>query len=155
MTDPHTVQTTTSSIQSTGTITNLHYQGVGKRFVAIVIDFIILFGVAYAIAAATGGTTEGGFELNGAPALLWFVVVIGYFVLMEARTGATVGKMVLGMRVRALDGSPITMRQSLIRNVLRIVDGLFGYLVGAIFVWTSDLKQRLGDRVAETVVVSK
>jgi uncharacterized RDD family membrane protein YckC len=40
--------------------------------------------------------------------------------------------------------------------VLRIVDALpVAYLVGAIFVWTSDKRQRLGDRVAHTVVVPR
>jgi hypothetical protein len=34
-------------------------------------------------------------------------------------------------------------------------NGLFDYLIGAIFIWTSDKQQRLGDRVAHTVVVSK
>jgi uncharacterized RDD family membrane protein YckC len=45
------------------------------------------------------------------------------------------------------------MQAALIRNILRIVDGLFVYLVGAILVWKSDKRQRLGDRVAHTVVV--
>jgi uncharacterized RDD family membrane protein YckC len=54
-----------------------------------------------------------------------------------------------------MDGSPISWSESVIRNLLRIIDGLFGYLVGAILIWTSPLKQRLGDRVANTVVIRK
>jgi len=38
--------------------------------------------------------------------------------------------------------------------VLRVVDGIMFYLVGAIIIWTSMDKQRLGDRVAKTIVVS-
>jgi uncharacterized RDD family membrane protein YckC len=45
------------------------------------------------------------------------------------------------------------MNHSLVRSLLRIIDGLFVYLVGAILVWRSDMKQRFGDRVAKTVVV--
>ena len=74
---------------------------------------------------------------------------------MEATQGATLGKMALGLRVVKTDGSPITWTDSIIRNLLRIIDGLFIYLVGAIFVWTSPLKQRLGDRAAHTVVVKR
>jgi uncharacterized RDD family membrane protein YckC len=37
--------------------------------------------------------------------------------------------------------------------VLRIVDGIVFYLVAAIAVWTSDRKQRIGDRVAGTIVI--
>lgn len=39
------------------------------------------------------------------------------------------------------------------RNVLRLLDGLFFYLIAAILVWTSRNRQRLGDRVAGTAVV--
>ncbi len=41
------------------------------------------------------------------------------------------------------------------RNVLRIIDGLpLFYLASAILIWTSEKKQRLGDRVADTIVVT-
>jgi uncharacterized RDD family membrane protein YckC len=42
---------------------------------------------------------------------------------------------------------------SIIRNLLRIVDGFFFYLVGAIVVWVSKGRQRLGDMAAHTLVV--
>jgi len=74
---------------------------------------------------------------------------------MEGLVGATIGKMVLGMRVTKVDGSPCDLQAALIRNILRIVDALPFYLIGAILVWTSSRRQRLGDRVANTVVVSK
>jgi uncharacterized RDD family membrane protein YckC len=81
--------------------------------------------------------------------------VFGYFIVLEATQGATLGKMALGLRVVKTNGAPITWADSLIRNLLRIIDGLFGYLVGAILIWSSPLKQRLGDRVAHTVVVRR
>ena len=40
-----------------------------------------------------------------------------------------------------------------IRFVSLLIDGIFGYLIGAILIWRSDKKQRLGDRVANTIVV--
>jgi uncharacterized RDD family membrane protein YckC len=57
--------------------------------------------------------------------------------------------------VREADGKPIDYSEAAVRTVLRIIDGLFDYLLGAIFIWTSDQNQRLGDRAAHTVVVSK
>jgi len=83
------------------------------------------------------------------------LLTLAYFIVLEATQGATLGKMALGLRVVKTDGSPITWTDSLIRNLLRIIDGLFFYLVGAIFVWTSPLKQRLGDRAAHTVVIKR
>jgi len=74
---------------------------------------------------------------------------------LEATQGATLGKRILGLRVVKIDGSPIGWSESIIRNLLRIIDGLFAYLVGAILIWTSPQRQRLGDRVAKTVVVRR
>jgi uncharacterized RDD family membrane protein YckC len=50
-------------------------------------------------------------------------------------------------------GAPISYGDAAIRTILRIIDGIFDYLVGAILIWTSDKKQRLGDRLAHTVVI--
>ena len=133
----------------------MKYQGVGKRFVAVVVDTVLLFIVGWVLAAATGNTTSAGDSMDGGPAFLLFAIWILYYILMEAYVGGTVGKLVLGMRVVKVDGSPCDIQSSLIRNVLRIIYGLFVYLVGAILVWTSDKRQRLGDRAANTVVVSK
>jgi uncharacterized RDD family membrane protein YckC len=129
--------------------------GVGLRFVAVLIDSIIFFILGYLIAALTGGTTAGGFTLEGAPFFIFTLICFLYYILMEAFMGGTPGKLVIGLRVRMEDGSPLSLGSSVIRNLLRIIDGLFFYLVGAIFVWTSPSKQRLGDRLAKTVVVKK
>jgi uncharacterized RDD family membrane protein YckC len=127
--------------------------GVGLRAVAVIIDSILLFVVGYAIALATGGTTGMGFQLTGLPMFLWLAVGIAYYIVLEARFGATIGKRIVGLKVVKLEGGPIDWQASIVRNLLRLVDGFFFYLVGAIVVWTSDKKQRLGDKVAATVIV--
>jgi len=129
--------------------------GVGLRFVAVLVDSIVLFIFGYLLAAVTGSTSAGGFELQGGPFFIFSLTGLLYYILMEAFRGGTLGKLVVGIRVQMEDGNPITMGSSVIRNLLRIVDGLFFYLVGAIFVWSSPNKQRLGDRLAKTVVVKK
>lgn len=129
--------------------------GVGLRAVAIIIDTIILMIVGWVVALLFGGATASGFQLSGGPALLLFLIAIAYYIVMEAQKGATIGKLILGLRVVMEDGSAIDWRASVVRNLLRIIDGLFIYLVGAILVWTSDKKQRLGDRLANTIVVKK
>ena len=42
-----------------------------------------------------------------------------------------------------------------IRTILRLIDGLFGYLVGFIVVLASSKRQRLGDMAAHTLVIRK
>lgn len=124
--------------------------------VATIIDVIVFFLLTWLVAMATGNTTSDGFSMEGSVVLLPMVIFFVYLVAMEATLGATLGKLALGLRVVKKDGtSPIGWPASLVRNVLRIVDGLFVYLVGAILVWRSSTRQRLGDRVAGTVVVKK
>ncbi|HEY9909916.1 MAG TPA: RDD family protein [Thermosynechococcaceae cyanobacterium] len=134
----------------------MKYVGLGKRFVALLIDGIILQFVNYLIAAVTGGTTEGGYSVQGPAALLVFAVNIGYGVVLEKIQGATLGKQVVGIKVVRMDGSPIDWSEAVIRNLLRIVDFLpFLYIVGVVLISNSPLRQRFGDRIAKTVVVEK
>ena len=132
----------------------MEHVGVGLRAVATIIDTVLLIVIGYLIALATDSTTAAGFQLEGVPMLLWLVIGVGYYIVLEAQSGATLGKRVVGLRVVKLEGGgPIDWQASLSRNLLRLIDGFFFYLVGAIIVWSSDKKQRLGDKVAGTVVI--
>ena len=156
----------------------LEYVGVGRRFVAHCVDAIILalFRNLALLTIDTMGlheradaiTTQGDAAHMFAYWLMHLdtfgviqiglvtIIPIFYFTVFEAAQGASLGKMLLGIRVVGLDGSPIGWGQSLGRNVLRIIDYLPSmYLLGALLVWTSSKKQRLGDRFADTVVVRR
>src|SRR5207244_5481193 len=66
----------------------------------------------------------------------------------------TRGKLVNGLRVVRIDGSPVTFFTSAVRNVLRLVDILPGmYLVGIAAILVTRQNQRLGDVAAGTLVV--
>lgn len=132
--------------------------GVGPRAIAVIIDSLIFFVGACCFFLVIALAQGGEFEQTGGPAvilqLLIGIVYYAYFIIMEGTSGTTLGKRIMKLRVVKVDGSPLTMGDAAIRNVLRVVDGLFLYLVGAIIIWTSMDKQRLGDRVAKTIVVS-
>jgi uncharacterized RDD family membrane protein YckC len=127
--------------------------GVGRRAVAILIDSVLLFIAAYLVAMATGGTTTEGFALQGGPAFLWIGIALLYFIVMEALSGATLGKRAMGLKVVKQDGTALDWQASIVRNLMRLIDGFAFYLVGAIAVWASKGKQRLGDMAASTKVV--
>ena len=86
---------------------------------------------------------------------LWLGLALGYYVLCEAATGMTLGKRMVGMRVVDEDRDLVGLGAAVVRNVLRVVDGLFFYLVGALFALASPRGQRLGDRAAHTLVVRR
>ncbi len=68
-----------------------------KLLVAGILDFLLVFvGAGYLIARATGNTTDGGFQLNGWPAVILFAIVFLYFWGMR-RLGGTVFRRILGV----------------------------------------------------------
>jgi uncharacterized RDD family membrane protein YckC len=87
--------------------------------------------------------------------LLGILIFFGYFILLEGPLGKgrTVGKRALKLRVIKKDQSMISYGASFGRNVLRLIDGFFFYIIGMILISSSDLNQRLGDRAADTIVI--
>ena len=78
-----------------------------------------------------------------------------YHALLEGLYGATLGKKICGIRVLKQDFTPCGVTAGFLRNLLRIVDAFFYYLVGAVSMAGTLKWQRLGDMVAETIVVRK
>lgn len=130
---------------------------IGARIGAQIIDTIVMgvvflfFGV---VGSVGGDSASSGFAFLGL--LLGFCASVFYGFFLEGYwDGYTVGKKLLGIKVVKEDGSPCTYGSALLRNLLEIIDGLFYYVVGFIFMASGDKRQRLGDRAAGTVVVKE
>jgi uncharacterized RDD family membrane protein YckC len=141
---------------------SLDYAGVALRFVAVLLDaIIVLFPLSIIVGFLGGGAYSDRGEgylnagVNVSGTAFWVSVAMGlaYYILCEAMTGRTLGKRLVGIRVVDEEGDQIDFSGAVIRNLLRLVDGLFFYLVGALFAFSSPQGQRLGDRAAHTVVV--
>ncbi|SDE56783.1 RDD family protein [Sporomusa acidovorans] len=126
--------------------------GVGIRALATIIDGIIL-GVIGGIIAAVLGTGLSGGHLGGSYYFWLLVAGFCYYTYFESSRGATPGKLLCGLKVIKVDGTDCDIRTAAMRTVCRIIDGLIAYLVAAIFVWSTDLNQRLGDKLADTLVI--
>src|SRR5829696_5980486 len=139
----------------------------GRRIVATIVDGLIL-GALFTVMLMLFGTVTtianiGPFDWNvstismpALPSLLYGVIVVLYYILLEGYLGQTVGKMVLGIKVvREDNGEAPGLGGATIRTLFRIVDGLFSYLVAFIAVLISGKNQRLGDMAAHTLVVRK
>jgi uncharacterized RDD family membrane protein YckC len=138
--------------------------GLALRFVAVLLDaVIVLFPVSIVVGLLSGGgytqtgngSAYAGIVVAGNAVWMLLALALGYYVVCEAMTGATLGKRMVGIRVVGEDGEHPTLGAAVVRNLLRVVDSLFFYLVGAIFALKSPLGQRLGDRAARTVVVRR
>lgn len=126
-----------------------HTETLLPRIAAFIVDFLVL-GIALGLLVFAVGLVSDGLAV--AVGGLSGLVVFAYFIYMEGAYGQTIGKRVLGIVVVKSDGSPCDMKASAIRNVLRIVDGLFAYLVGLVVILLTDDDQRVGDLVGNTVV---
>jgi uncharacterized RDD family membrane protein YckC len=142
------------------------YQGVAIRFVAFLIDYIILGIISwilvavFAVSAISVDTSTGAVSIGAAYYAAIVVVILLellYFTLLLGHYGQTVGMMAVKIKVvREADSGPISYGAAFIRTILLLIDEIpyvIPYLLGAVLIWTSDKKQRLGDRLAHTVVV--
>jgi len=121
------------------------------RLIAVFIDHVIALGVMF---FAVMLVPESFPVLK---ALGFFLVYLAYFVVLEALWSRTFGKFFQGLIVRKLDGSRCDLKAALIRGALRIIEVnplLLGGLPAGLVIIASQRKQRIGDLLAGTVVVS-
>lgn len=137
---------------------------VGSRFLALALDSliqaaaiaaVILIAVAVSFASGVAWSSGVGPWISAAVVLTFFVLYYGYFAAFEAAwSGQTPGKRIIGLRVLATTGRPVSPYEAILRNVVRIADQMPGiYGIGILFVLVTDRNQRLGDLAAGTVVV--
>ena len=130
--------------------------GLGSRFLATTADFIIVAALSAAIQFSSRAFLPQGVGFAVYSTLV-FLLSWGYHVYFESRhQGRSPGKRFTGIRVVDSRGLPITPQQSLVRNLLRIIDliPLF-YGVGAMVAMIDRYNRRFGDIVADTLVIKE
>jgi uncharacterized RDD family membrane protein YckC len=140
--------------------------GIGSRCAAALIDAAIqgallaVVGVTLAGAAALLAAFRAGLGLYDTLLVALFVlavfaVTLGYYIVFEILwSGQTPGKRITGIRVLRENGYPIRPVDAVIRNLVRLVDGLpVGYAVGVLTMLLNARAKRLGDFAAGTIVV--
>jgi uncharacterized RDD family membrane protein YckC len=134
--------------------------GPARRGLAYLLDLLIRAALAVVLVLAVAGFTGLDFQdLRGASIgvtlVALFVLEWGYYVLFESLwNGSTPGKRALGLRVVKEGGVPIGFVDVLLRNLLRAADFLpAGYALGVTVMAGDRRHQRLGDKVAGTMVV--
>jgi len=144
---------------------------VWRRALALAVDYLLVLGSAGVVVAAAAPSLSRAMEqvmeqiLGGGPvdwdgrSVLIFLavrisVIVVYFTLAEGLTGRTLGKALLRIEVRSVDGSPVGFRRAAVRSLLRPIDELPAfYLIGLVLIVMGARPQRLGDRAAGTLVV--
>jgi uncharacterized RDD family membrane protein YckC len=144
--------------------------GLGSRFLALLIDSIIqtitiiIVLVIGGVGAVRAHLTAAALHLSAKSfeslvyailVMLVFVVFYGYFVFFERFwNGQTPGKRLLGIRVVRDGGYPIELMDSIIRNLIRVLEFTLGfYFLSVVCMLLSSENKRLGDYAAGTIVV--
>ena len=157
---------------------NTNYAGFWLRFVAYLIDGIII-GAVQAIAimpflAVFGIGVAGNMDdmesmsdtqamsmigsmmaIGFTAQIVFWCITILYFSLLESSSKqATVGKMVLGLKVTDLNGEKLDFVKALVRNLCKIISYLI-LCIGYIMAGFTEKKQALHDMIASTLVLKK
>jgi uncharacterized RDD family membrane protein YckC len=135
-------------------IANVRYAGFWIRFVASIIDGIILFipSMFLGILAVALG---GGNEIVSLTKTFATVVIGGIYIYIIYRYQASPGKMALGLKIVSDNFERMTLGQVLLREIVgKFVSSLILY-IGYIMIGFTAKKQGLHDMIAKTVVVHK
>lgn len=147
-------------------------EGVGflLRALAKIIDLVIhnvigmplgfLVGLVIGFLSTASGTPIPDFAsddvtwkvINGAFAIIGFVM---YCAICETYYGATLGKLILGLFVVNKKGEPISFGAGFVRALCFFLDSFFFGLPAYSVMKDSPLRQRIGDRIAGTVVIKR
>lgn len=140
--------------------------GIGSRFIAAILDTLLIIGAQIFIAVFVlifssdlNQLLSNYDEINpwiyAAAGLISFMILWGFYIIFEMIwNGQTPGKRMVKLRVVRLDGTPITLADSLIRNILRLIDFLpFNYALGVIVMFVNKQSRRIGDLAAGTLVI--
>ena len=131
---------------------SMEYAGIFTRFVAMVIDNVILI----LILSAVGGIAFASHQmaLIGGIYPLAIIVAWLYFALQESGDKqATFGKSLMGIMVTDVDGFPISFGRASARFFSKMfLSGLF-FSIGYLIAFFTPKKQSLHDMIAGTIVV--
>ena len=120
---------------------------LGIRFVASLIDGVILFVISFIVSFIVA--------FGGAQAVAtWLGCVVGviYYITFWTWRGQTPGKMITGIKIVKTDESPIGIGAAIIRYIGYYVSGIL-LLIGFLWILWDRRKQGLHDKIAGTVVI--
>ncbi|MDA0782655.1 MAG: RDD family protein [Rickettsiales bacterium] len=147
------------SVSGQPSMENVKYAGFWIRFLAVIIDGLILGVAMYAVQAVTGIqliVTDYSMEAGQASANTSWLGTVIQILYMTVTTGsslqATLGKKILGLRVMRADGSKITYLRAFGRFWATVLSALT-LCIGYIMAGFTNQKKALHDMVADTRVV--
>ncbi len=127
----------------------MDYAGIGSRFVALLIDAIILWVVGGIIGAIFG---ENPMEAGATTSLVNLVISAAYYIYLISQWGTTLGGRVMGLKVVDAQGQPLSVGAAAIRWIGSAVSAIIIF-IGYLMAFWDKRKQTLHDKMAGSFVV--
>jgi uncharacterized RDD family membrane protein YckC len=134
----------------------------GRRVVQYLIDSFLVWLIPGLVSIPFDRSGSRALHIIGGVifAALFILIGLWYWVVRpHGHNGQTFGMQMLGLRVISKDGGPANMTQLFIRWICLIFDAIpygwpFGGIVGYIVILCSKNRQRIGDHLGRTLVIS-
>lgn len=134
-------------MSSTPTSPTIQYASFGTRFLAMLIDGVIisiitnLLGFGYSMSAI-------GYAANSPRLALMLIYTLGFWIWQSA----TPGKLLLGLKIVEINGQNLTWQKAILRYVGYYISAL---AIGLGFLWIlfDEKKQGWHDKIAGTYVI--
>ena len=121
-----------------------------RRLWAGLIDLAIVFGVAILILTALSGLDNAEIVVDPEGVVLLAAVALAYRIPIEARTGQTIGKALLGISVYGRNDDVPGWWRAAARNLIGVLLPLWP--IDAVLLLAARRRRRLGDLIAGTTV---
>lgn len=126
----------------------MNYAGFWIRFAAAFLDSVIVVAVSWILMLVLLAVNLGAIGF-----LIQLLLGIGYYVWFQSRTGQTLGKKVMKIKVVNASGATPSIGTFALRELLgKLVSVLILYIGFLMVAWDSK-KQGLHDKIASTYVV--
>ncbi len=139
------------------TSSGIHLAKWTDRFLAWLVDFIIISAIFTIITIASFGTTYYEFEKEddfGAEIIQYVptsIIFFVYWTVLEYKTGQTIGKKILNLRTVSISGEEADLKGIMINSfgkaLLLPIDVVLGWFL------TNEKRQRIFNKLGDTIVV--
>lgn len=140
--------------QASATDSTISYAGFWKRFFALIVDVIIIIIPSAFISVPFLSSAPQGDAGSLANVIVFMVGWMYYSNMESSKKQATLGKMLLGIKVTDVDGERIDFGKASGRHFGKIISGAIiwiGYIMAAF----TEKKQALHDKMAGCLVINQ
>ena len=146
-----------TTIEDYMTLSKNFYAGFWTRFVAYLIDMIVIYAIASLLNTFSFGllNKQLDFPILGEESLSYVIVMFAYFISMTYFFSQTLGKMIMKIKVETNKGDKLGLMDIVYREVVGRLLTIFLAYIPYLAVAFTNKKKGLHDFIADTVVVKE